>query len=268
MIGGTIGKLGDVYAIDLRMIDVATAQILETVSEDHEGEMGELLQIIRELAYKFAAKQKSTKDIVPRFDLDIASQPKGADCYINDRIIGKTPISIKLEKGSYKIKVEMNNYVGWEKEIQLNKNTDLIAELESSLAKLNIKSSPDGATVFINNYKIGKTPFSRSIKKGNYTVKLIKENYSDWEKTIRLNKDQEIEVEMEYSIAYLEKLKKEKAAQHPEDGLEDEGGSNFWVWATAGAVVVGGAAAYLLLAGDKSDETTTTQDLPMPPPKP
>jgi hypothetical protein len=268
MIGGTIGKLGEVYAIDLRMIDVGTAQILETVSEDHEGDLGELLQVIRDLAFKFADRQKSLHDLIPRFDLDVTSQPKGAECYINERIMGTTPISIKLQKGSYKIKVEMKDYLGWEKEIKLYDDTDLNAKLESALAELDIISSPAGATVFINNYEIGKTPFSRSIRKGKYTVTLIKENYNDWERTISHNEDQEIEAEMDYSVAYLEKLKKENAAQRPEDGLEDEGGSNFWLWATAGAVVVGGAAAYLLLAGDKSDETATQQDLPMPPPKP
>ena len=63
MIGGTIGKLGDVYTIDLRMINVGTTQILETVSEDQEGEMSELLQIMRELASKFAARQKSVKEV-------------------------------------------------------------------------------------------------------------------------------------------------------------------------------------------------------------
>ena len=57
MMGGSIGKLGNVYTVDLRMIDVETSQILETVSEDHAGEMSDLLKVMKMIAYRFATRE-------------------------------------------------------------------------------------------------------------------------------------------------------------------------------------------------------------------
>jgi len=55
MISATVGKLGNVYTIDLRMIDVGTAEILSSISEDHDGEMSELLNLMKSMAVRMAA---------------------------------------------------------------------------------------------------------------------------------------------------------------------------------------------------------------------
>jgi TolB-like protein len=55
MISATVGKFGNVYTIDLRMIDVGTAQIISTISEDHEGEMADLLKLMKNMAQRMAS---------------------------------------------------------------------------------------------------------------------------------------------------------------------------------------------------------------------
>jgi TolB-like protein len=55
MISATVGKFGKVYTIDLRMIDVGTAEILATISEDHEGDMSDLLTLMKDLAVRMAS---------------------------------------------------------------------------------------------------------------------------------------------------------------------------------------------------------------------
>ncbi len=54
MIAGDIGKLGTIYSVDLRLIDVATGKIIQSESEDHEGEIGGLLKRMAVIANSFA----------------------------------------------------------------------------------------------------------------------------------------------------------------------------------------------------------------------
>jgi TolB-like protein len=51
MFAGTIGKVGKIYTVNIQVIDVATAQILQNKSRRHDGEIEELLtEVIPELA--------------------------------------------------------------------------------------------------------------------------------------------------------------------------------------------------------------------------
>ncbi|RMH63237.1 MAG: DUF2380 domain-containing protein [Calditrichaeota bacterium] len=56
MVGGSIGKIGQTYTLDLRIIDVETGRILRTVSEDYRGSADGLLGVLEVAAQKIAGK--------------------------------------------------------------------------------------------------------------------------------------------------------------------------------------------------------------------
>lgn len=60
MIGGTIGKLGQTWTIDLRMIDVGTGKILQNMSRDYKGEIDGLLDVMKSIAAKFSGMDEKT----------------------------------------------------------------------------------------------------------------------------------------------------------------------------------------------------------------
>ncbi len=63
MFAGTIGKVGRIYTINVQLIDVATAQIMQNKSRRHSGEIEELLtDIIPELAGEMA-KELTGKEV-------------------------------------------------------------------------------------------------------------------------------------------------------------------------------------------------------------
>ena len=64
MVGGSIGKIGQTYTLDLRTIDVQTGRILKTVSEDYRGDADGLLGVLESASQKIAGKQilKSSDD--------------------------------------------------------------------------------------------------------------------------------------------------------------------------------------------------------------
>jgi LPXTG-motif cell wall-anchored protein len=63
MFAGTIGKLGELYTVNIQLIDIATAQILQNKSRRHAGAIEDLLtDIIPELAGEMA-KELTGKEV-------------------------------------------------------------------------------------------------------------------------------------------------------------------------------------------------------------
>ncbi len=130
------------------------------------------------------------------------------------------------------------------------------------IVPFSVDSDPSGASIFINGNEVGKTPLKTKAKEGlSVTIRLEKENYTPWEKTIVIKEDEEVEAELVYSDAY----KKALAA------ADKEGGSSTWLWIGGGAVLLGGAAAVILSGsgGDDGDDPTTMDaGFPTPPTRP
>jgi len=59
MIGGSIGKIGSTYTLDLRIIDVTTGRIIKTVSDDYRGDADGLLGILGRAAQKIAGQAET-----------------------------------------------------------------------------------------------------------------------------------------------------------------------------------------------------------------
>jgi hypothetical protein len=266
MIGGSVGKLGNVYTLDLRMIDVETAQILESFSEDHRGELGDLLDVIKQIANRFALWTEEKQRVhapVPKVGaLHIFSAPKGATVFINGEKAGESPLQINnIEVGEYKVRLEKKDYINFDQTIAVLENqTARINAKMIAVVILSVESDPKGATLFINDREISKTPFSGKLREGSYRLKLVKENYINWEKTLKLEEDEEIEVDLEMTAEQLAKLKKADA----------EGGSNTLLWIGGGALLIGGAAVLLGGGGNgttdgNGDGPDDQPDLPLPP---
>lgn len=54
IITGDIGKVEDVYTVNVRRISVETSEIVQTASADYEGKVSGLLKVMEQLAYKLA----------------------------------------------------------------------------------------------------------------------------------------------------------------------------------------------------------------------
>ena len=68
MIGGSIGKVGNIYTVSARVIDVQTGKVLKSANYDHIGDIGQLLIIgMKNLAYDLTGKDGFVKkDITPK----------------------------------------------------------------------------------------------------------------------------------------------------------------------------------------------------------
>jgi hypothetical protein len=56
-VGGSIGKIGQTYTLDLRIIDVTSGRIIKTVSHDYRGDADGLLNVLDTAAKEIAGEK-------------------------------------------------------------------------------------------------------------------------------------------------------------------------------------------------------------------
>ena len=120
MVGGSVSKVGSVYSVSSRIIDVETGEISNMSSYDHTGDMGGLLtQGMRIVAIELATGRKP-QSLLPQGygvgTLYITTVPSGASIWIDEIPIDEiTPATVKnINEGNSVIYVEKDDYYGSE----------------------------------------------------------------------------------------------------------------------------------------------------------
>jgi hypothetical protein len=136
-------------------------------------------------------------------ELEILSQPQGAAIYVNG-VDQKATTPCKFTRvppGTYTIKLTLRGYKDWEEQVTVEKGktTRVEAVLEqknTAHAILVINSTPQGATIWINNQNVGKvTPQTLEFHRaGTYTVRLTLQGYQDWEQQVILTLGQTTQI--------------------------------------------------------------------------
>lgn len=163
---GDIGMLGQTLTVDLRIIDVGTAEILRTASYDIRGEIDLMLtEGMVEVARRISGE--STLGAGPRYGtINVSSEPSGAQVFINNEERGSTPFSAtELAAGEeHTIRIMLEGYqpVTRTVNIQEGDNPAINVSLQESYGRLNISSQPAGARVTINEQDMGTTPLLAS----------------------------------------------------------------------------------------------------------
>ena len=132
---------------------------------------------------------------------------------------------------------------------------------EAKIVSLEITSDPDGATIYINDQEVGKTPLKSKARDGmTVNIRLEKENYKPWQRSIVIEEGQGVNAQLEYTDAYKQAMA----------AADEEGGGNTWLWIGGGAVLLGGAAVLIMSGGsdDGGESVTPDAGFPLPPSRP
>jgi len=137
----------------------------------------------------------------PYASLIVKSSPRGARVFLDEKEKGVTPLSLKnVEPGLHTIKFTKNCFSSVEKKVDITASTkiDVDAKLHSICGNLMIKSSPEGATVFLDEKEKGVTPlYINNIKEGNRVIKLIKKGFETESKIITIEPSEKFEFSVE-----------------------------------------------------------------------
>ncbi len=135
--------------------------------------------------------------------IQVNSEPEGADVWLDGEKTGyKTNCLLEdIPVGTHVIKLTKENYLTWEKEIEVTPDDTVIinAVLTSEVGYVKIYSEPEGAMVFLDGINTGKTTncVLDSVPVGKHLITLKKEDYFDWEKEIEVIKDDTVFIDAE-----------------------------------------------------------------------
>ena len=133
--------------------------------------------------------EKLSKGLLLEYNVQITTKPKEAGLKINGKSIGMSPEVYRSIIPKFTLEVEKEGYRPIKEELFLMQAmTVKDYTLESSGRNLAVSSVPKGAQVFVDGTNTGKLtdcelPF---VPYGNHAVKLVRENYADWEATAQI----------------------------------------------------------------------------------
>ncbi len=207
MFAGDIGKMGQIYTIDIRMLDVSTSRILLTKTEDFKGELEGLLSVMKLIANDFAGikadgRSKGTVIVsseeafgTARFIMPVDGVTPVVNGVPGNPVFSKDiklnlpagPHKIKFTKSGYAVSKEFNVIVKENEEIidsvQMTEDKGSAAGADLSLTYgivQNISSAPAGSKAFDGDVELGVTPLSGvKLSVGRHTLILRKPKYHD-----------------------------------------------------------------------------------------
>lgn len=120
--------------------------------------------------------------------LKIESRPVGAEVWINETMMGKTPLKLKdLSKGQYFVVLKSDQYQNFRKQVTIlpGNTSEVRATLKVVPGSIYLSSLPKGATVHLNGTLVGRTPLLlENIIPGTYNALIEKDDYQEVSQTV------------------------------------------------------------------------------------
>jgi hypothetical protein len=133
-------------------------------------------EIQRQSAHASSDMVRSSKDLASgSSQLKVVTKPENAHVILDDELIGKSNIEIKgLKPGKHKVRIQLDNFeiINEEIDIKDNGKSSLDYKLKRKQGKIEFKSEPPGALVFVNKFPVGRTPVSTTSDLGVLSVDL------------------------------------------------------------------------------------------------
>jgi hypothetical protein len=123
--------------------------------------------------------------------VQILSNVKNADVYLDDKLVGNVPLTIKIDFGKHDLLVSQEGFEDYTDTIDV-KGRDMTIQANLSRASrvsLSVISNIDGADVFLNDRKIGKTPLTIQQSTGRYRLRVALPGFDDFTTDVRLQKE-------------------------------------------------------------------------------
>ncbi len=168
----------------------AGSHVIKISKEDYEEYKEKITLDIGETRTVFAT-------LTPKFGyLKVDSTPTGAKVYIDGTPRGSTPLTLKLDVGSYTLKLEKDGYEVVQETINIRpgETTTIIKNLIPLPVPVTINSNPSGAIVYVNGEQKGTTPLTLSLLPGTYSIKLIKNGYQEYTTQITIKVGQPVTI--------------------------------------------------------------------------
>ncbi|HEX9654491.1 MAG TPA: FlgO family outer membrane protein [bacterium] len=201
---GDVSLINSTLHIDARLIATRSSEIVVALY----GTCHDLKQI-REKVEELAKQLEQTYLRQWMGKISIASQPAGAEVYLDDKFLGLTtdeqPLEIPdLLEGTYNLRLIRGGYFDWDGQIAV------LAKMERTVrvaligkpGSMNINSEPADAQIFLDNNPVGRTPMSlKQVAEGEHEIRLVKENFKEWRQKVVVRSFQPTDVKATLEVS-------------------------------------------------------------------
>ncbi|WP_457628670.1 PEGA domain-containing protein [Oceanithermus sp.] len=126
--------------------------------------------------------------------LRLDSSPAGAKVYIDGAYRGRTPLTLEMSPGAHNVELRMDGYEPYRVRVQVRAgqttrvNPRLVRTTRTGT--LSIDSSPQGAEVYLDGARVGRTPMQISLDEGSYDVELRLADYEPYRARVQVRAGQ------------------------------------------------------------------------------
>ncbi len=202
VVTGDLNKIGTLYILTLKILNVETGQTEYQDEEQHTGAVEGLVDKTKTLTARLrnfleggktvgttpeetpltpTAKQKEYGT------LSITTTPPGATVILGAENVGRTPVTLKVHAGKQELTLSLTGYEDIPKvvTIEKDKTTEITEEFRLQTGTLSVNSTPIGASVYLDGAYKGVTPLElKNVSMGTHTVKVSLENYAEALKSV------------------------------------------------------------------------------------
>ena len=154
----------------------------------------------KEIIITDEAMQKHVLELTPLpGHLRVEISPiSSAQLLLDDEAVDDAPTTLRdITAGSHNLKVSADRYKAFETKIEIEgKDIEqlLSVELQPAWADATIDSSPQGATVTIDDEIIGMTPLSAELLEGTRKIDVSLQGYKPWQRRLPVTAGQDLEL--------------------------------------------------------------------------
>ncbi|MCI0517390.1 MAG: PEGA domain-containing protein, partial [Woeseiaceae bacterium] len=129
--------------------------------------------------------------LVPRWaNVEITTEPSGADVYKGEERLGQTPATLRLMEGTHTLSVVLEGFKAWDGTVETTPNEHQVLpliRLEPANAQLQVNTIPRGANVTVNGHYRGQSPIRIALSPDiDYDIGLSKAGYGSIVRKVRL----------------------------------------------------------------------------------
>lgn len=132
----------------------------------------------------------------------IESTPRDVEVRVDHVLVGRAPIlDLRLPGGSYTVQSTQPGYHPYKGTVTVDVGLEAkhTYRLEKKIYKgnLTVKTTPPGATVWLDNVKVGPAPYTRKgLATRSYLIRVEMKGWDRWVRYVSIERDQTLDVEV------------------------------------------------------------------------
>jgi hypothetical protein len=133
MVTGNINALGSLYLVEIFILNVGSGEIEKSEMFQHVGKIEELVApLIGATKKMFSGDDSSISQIKPF--IYVESVPSGAMVYVDNKMIGSTPIKYEIIPGNYLVMIKSQGFQDWSQTISISQGDNKV--IKGTLSKV------------------------------------------------------------------------------------------------------------------------------------